>query len=1060
MVSAVRRSSRAWPFVGRARDLTRLDQLTSGPGERIGAVLIGEPGAGKTRLLDEFVAATRAAGTRVRVVRATGSGNHVPLAAVTDVLGARLRSQPEVAPPEVLFHEAVAALVSEAKAGGRWLLAVDDLPQLDDASAAALHQCLIATGAPMVATARSSELRPAAFDALWRDGSIELMPVEPLSDGALSRLLDAAVELPLDARSRQRLVALAGGNPLTLRELVAGVLETGALARDGEFWSLTDGFHSSHRVSELVERRLALAEPADRRVLELVALAEPVSLDALFGLVEPDVVDRLVERGLLGIDASPEPRVWSGHPLFAEVLRAELPPGRQKRLAAELAPALATDQPSGPAFLRWAVLAMQAGVPCDPSTLARAAAAARHGGAHELALQFAQAALAHPVEVTHATHATDPTDPAHATEASESGGDGSRALASLTRAAIEVATGVRPPRVAFAEALAEARDDAQILAVVGEWSWATMLGESPDAATAVLAEGRRMTSTRVADLMAQALSATMAGYAGRWATARAQTVALERVLEPSDPVELRVGVCSTAAMASSFAGPSVDAVAYARRAARLATHGSKASPNQVVFGRGGMLYGLGETEGFEAAATMCRSFIEESLTGAAYLDFTGMWYGVLANQATTMGVLTEQTRYEADEAVRFLRWRDPGGLLSFAIAARGTFAALCGDLDTAEAFLDEYDDSFRSTELKTTVHADRGRAWLSYQRGDHDGALAWAERGWQAAWDDNDVALWAAPAAHDLVRFGRADLGVDRLDAAAARLCSPFAGALAAHGRAVLAADADAIVEAASCLARLGAGALAAEALVHASTLGREPDRAARRAEAVRLLEASLMRTPAVVDLDLDPDLDSRPVPPSGRASAPPSQTPPDAPTPDEGAAAAPPPPALVRKGQAWLVSFGSEQAAVRHLAGLEYVAALLANPGEAMRASSLAGGGELPRSSRQAVLDDEARRALEERGTAVVAQLVRARRRGDAGAVERLEAEAEALAQELERTKALGGNSRDFADADERARTAVRKAIVRALSELEDVAPLAAGYLRPRIITGTTCQFSLDAVS
>ena len=70
------------------------------------------------------------------------------------------------------------------------------------------------------------------------------------------------------------------------------------------------------------------------------------------------------------------------------------------------------------------------------------------------------------------------------------------------------------------------------------------------------------------------------------------------------------------------------------------------------------------------------------------------------------------------------------------------------------------------------------------------------------------------------------------------------------------------------------------------------------------------------------------------------------------------------------------------------------------------------------------------------------------------LEEEADWISAELLRQRTHHGTSRSFTDTDERARTAVRKAIIRALADLDDAHPAAAAYLRPRISTGTSCSF------
>ena len=137
------------------------------------------------------------------------------------------------------------------------------------------------------------------------------------------------------------------------------------------------------------------------------------------------------------------------------------------------------------------------------------------------------------------------------------------------------------------------------------------------------------------------------------------------------------------------------------------------------------------------------------------------------------------------------------------------------------------------------------------------------------------------------------------------------------------------------------------------------------------------------------------------------------------------------REQRHWVVSWGERRAVVEDLVGMRHLARLLARPG---RAGARAGAGRRtpprwrPGRSRQPVLDGPARRAYADRARRLVAELADARERADRGRVAVLEREADALADELGRSTGALGRTRDFPAPAERARTAVRKAIKRAV--------------------------------
>ena len=67
---------------------------------------------------------------------------------------------------------------------------------------------------------------------------------------------------------------------------------------------------------------------------------------------------------------------------------------------------------------------------------------------------------------------------------------------------------------------------------------------------------------------------------------------------------------------------------------------------------------------------------------------------------------------------------------------------------------------------------------------------------------------------------------------------------------------------------------------------------------------------------------------------------------------------------------------------------------------------------------------------------------------------ELESLARELARALGLGGRARTFADAPERARLVVRKAIKRAIEQITAANPAVGRHLATRVSTGSVCCY------
>jgi len=248
-------------FVGRQAELETLAR-TAGNGRRRGApaaaLVTGEAGSGKSRLLREFVARIDA----IPVVHAVGFEpmQSVPLAVAGELLrrlasvpgaGAhveRLVFDPITAPaadPLRIFEATSRALA----AFGPLLLAIDDLQWFDEQSLALLHYLLRAAevgghALTVVAAARPSSAAQGLASSLRgemppdRGAVIELGPL-PLADGVtLARALDRG----LDEAEATALWRRAQGSPFWLESLAvrgdaaaaAGPMEGRLRALDSE----------------------------------------------------------------------------------------------------------------------------------------------------------------------------------------------------------------------------------------------------------------------------------------------------------------------------------------------------------------------------------------------------------------------------------------------------------------------------------------------------------------------------------------------------------------------------------------------------------------------------------------------------------------------------------------------------------------------------------------------------------------------------------------------------------------------------------------------------------
>jgi DNA-binding CsgD family transcriptional regulator len=303
MVTPAPGRGRAAELRGRLHELGVLDQLIDAvrAGESRALVVAGEPGVGKTALLD-YVAG-HASGCRV--VRATGVQSEMELAfaglqqlckPLLDYLDRLPGPQREAlqtafglsagpAPDRFLVGLAVLSLLSDAAGEQPLICLVDDEQWLDRASAQALGfaaRRLEAESVGLVFAAR----QPSDDVA----GLAELV-IEGLREADARALLDSVLTGPLDERVRDLIVAETRGNPLALLELPRGL--TPAELAGG--FGFPGAAPISGRVEESFRRRVCVL-PAQTRRLLMVAAADPTG--------DPGLVWRAAGRLGIGAEAA------------------------------------------------------------------------------------------------------------------------------------------------------------------------------------------------------------------------------------------------------------------------------------------------------------------------------------------------------------------------------------------------------------------------------------------------------------------------------------------------------------------------------------------------------------------------------------------------------------------------------------------------------------------------------------------------------------------------------------------------------------------------------------
>ncbi len=256
-------------------------------------MLAGAAGVGKTRLAREALAAVEQRGTLTRWAVATASARALPLGAFAAMLGV-------VGPdPARLVAQASEALLAGAGRAGV-VVGVDDAHLLDELSAVLVHQLVLRRAASVVLTLRSGEAAPDAVTALWKDGHLPRLELQPLSPTETATLVEARLGGLVDSAASRRLWSITRGNALYLRQLVDGELESSRLHQVAGVWRWSGEPELSPGLVELVSARIGRLPDAQRHVVEVLAFGEPVGVSVLVELTDALAVEQVEARGLGG----------------------------------------------------------------------------------------------------------------------------------------------------------------------------------------------------------------------------------------------------------------------------------------------------------------------------------------------------------------------------------------------------------------------------------------------------------------------------------------------------------------------------------------------------------------------------------------------------------------------------------------------------------------------------------------------------------------------------------------------------------------------------------------
>lgn len=817
--------------MGRDSELQFIAERMTGLEPR-SVVVAGPAGVGKTRLAREALAAAKRSGRSTRWAAGTSAAAGIPLGAVAHLFPALGTASD----PLTLLQRAGAAIADQGK-GHRLIVGIDDAHLLDELSVTLVHQLALTRSACLVLTVRTGEPAPDPVVTLWKNGLADRLELQQLPRVEMDRLVTGVLGGVVDSRTIERLWRATRGNVLFLRELVEGGCETGRLRMRDGVWRWEGRIEPTPRLREIVEAQLGGLGADEQTALELLATDEPLGLGRVASLINPEVVAVLERRGLVTVvNSGWRAEVWLAHPIFATVVRDQLPEAEACRLRRRLANAHLPWKRQDD-LLRAGTLLLDSDQP------------GAHAGLLADAAVHANALLDHDIAARMARAAIDGSD----------GRDGVRAHLALLEAVRWQGQPDEAEQVAAATApFATSAEDRSRLAVVRALNLFFGLGQVAKAES-MLHKASADAADNETCRRISAVHGVLAFFAGR----PQQAAESGSEILASEGASAEAMVWASGAAGAGLAARGRTAEALSAVAAGWAALKRCTTEPEMALCRQMLAHA-------ELSALLLAGRVNEAQARAVQLHQWCMsqaqWAGdALAAAHVGWAALAAGHPRTAirwlSEAVAGLGECDPGGFEQLCIALLAQTHAQLGEPAAARSLLDGSGAAYDSSGRRSS-----GRHCAVFEP---EFLLAEA---WQAAADGRvsqatDRALRAASVAagmgqrameaqslHTAVRLGRAGQVAGRLRQLASQVDGPLVAVFSAHAAAAAASAGESLDEVATEFEAMGARLLATDAAAHAAAahqrVGDRRRAAASTARAASLARAcEMIRTPALEQL-------------------------------------------------------------------------------------------------------------------------------------------------------------------------------------------------------------------
>ncbi|WP_425863745.1 LuxR C-terminal-related transcriptional regulator [Arthrobacter sp. TWP1-1] len=254
------------------------------------------------------------------------------------------------------------------------LIVLDDAHAVDTSTAELLVDLVLAGSVILVASHLRSRGMPEPLPRLWSAGLAENIDMTPLTRDQTHAYCQALLQGPVALQTSWYFWSSAKGNPLLIKLLVSEAVDDALLTQSRGVWVYQEGPRTVGRnLRDAVAHQIRGLSIHAEEALDLVALAEPVSLILVEAISGEAAVKQLVERELVHVTDLDNGTLRLASPIYGDVIRHTVSPAHRRILFDAMNQRMDSHRPTGEGLLRWVSWAIDCGLDVADELLLQAA---------------------------------------------------------------------------------------------------------------------------------------------------------------------------------------------------------------------------------------------------------------------------------------------------------------------------------------------------------------------------------------------------------------------------------------------------------------------------------------------------------------------------------------------------------------------------------------------------------------------------------------------------------------------------------------------------------------